>query len=209
MKLLSHTEINFAGAFQIRYVWEVSGAGYSVPFFRLIVQVGRSPIGVAFGILWNGGVFRVNVAPLNPVAIDQKKKTCVLARSTGKTEKDVLSANAEGTGCAANAHAHHAPNWKGRSALERKMDRLCKSICTNLARASKLEEEVTAKLPKKAELADELLGLQQEAAQVKQVIEKSVVFQATARHRIRSGNVREQPHRQQSECHTYDRRGHT
>ena len=39
------------------------------PFFRTNVPVAKSPIGVAFGILWNGGVFRVNVATLNRVAL--------------------------------------------------------------------------------------------------------------------------------------------
>ena len=38
------------------------------PFFRPIVLVGRSPMGVAFGISWNGGVVRVNVATLKGVA---------------------------------------------------------------------------------------------------------------------------------------------
>ena len=41
---------------------------YDTPFFRPIVPVERSPIGVAFGILWNGGVVRVNVATLKGVA---------------------------------------------------------------------------------------------------------------------------------------------
>ena len=39
------------------------------PFFRPIAPVGRSPIGVAFGILWNGCVYRANVATLNRVAL--------------------------------------------------------------------------------------------------------------------------------------------
>ena len=34
------------------------------PFIRPIASVGRSPIGVVFGLLWNGGVLRVNVATL-------------------------------------------------------------------------------------------------------------------------------------------------
>ena len=38
------------------------------PFSRLIVPVGRRPIGVTLGIIWNGGVVRVNVATLNGVA---------------------------------------------------------------------------------------------------------------------------------------------
>ena len=38
------------------------------PFFRLIVVVGKSPIGVVFGILWNGRIVRVNLATLNRVA---------------------------------------------------------------------------------------------------------------------------------------------
>ena len=41
-----------------------------LPFFRLIVPVGRSSTGVAFGILWNGYVVRVNVATLKSVAFD-------------------------------------------------------------------------------------------------------------------------------------------
>ena len=57
--------------------WSVAGRprslhrippSHATPFFRLIVPVGRSPIGVAFGILWNGGVVRVNVAALKGVA---------------------------------------------------------------------------------------------------------------------------------------------
>ena len=39
------------------------------PFFRLIVVVGKSPIGVVFGILWNGRIVRVNVATQNRVAV--------------------------------------------------------------------------------------------------------------------------------------------
>ena len=37
-------------------------------FFRTSVPVGKSPIGVAFGILWIGSVVRVNVATLKGVA---------------------------------------------------------------------------------------------------------------------------------------------
>ena len=40
----------------------------STPFFRLIVSLGGSQKGVAFGILWNGCVVRVNVATLKGVA---------------------------------------------------------------------------------------------------------------------------------------------
>ena len=42
--------------------------GGFTPFFRTSVQVGKSPMGVAFGILWNGRVVRVNVANLKGVA---------------------------------------------------------------------------------------------------------------------------------------------
>ena len=38
------------------------------PFFLFFVPMGKSPIGVVFGILWNGSVVRVNVATLNYVA---------------------------------------------------------------------------------------------------------------------------------------------
>ena len=42
--------------------------GENTPFFRTSVSVRESPIGVAFGILWNGGVVRVHVATLKGVA---------------------------------------------------------------------------------------------------------------------------------------------
>ena len=42
--------------------------GENTPFFRTSVSVRESPIGVAFGILRNGGVVRVHVATLKGVA---------------------------------------------------------------------------------------------------------------------------------------------
>ena len=63
------------------------------PFFQSSVPVRKSPIGVAFGILWNGGLFRVNVATLNPVAIAKpgtKVKTCVPLRLFGRSKSAEL-----------------------------------------------------------------------------------------------------------------------
>ena len=77
--ITSHRGSNKEDISLCRKAWETShpwkqeprcfkSVGSSIsPFFLLIVRVGKSPIAVVFGILWNGGVVRVNVATLKGV----------------------------------------------------------------------------------------------------------------------------------------------